>query len=73
MGSIKIILSDELEKKFREEVFKRFGMKKGNITKAIKEAVILWLYSDARTEREARMPAWKCRTLSAQSYGEEKT
>lgn len=46
MGSIKIILSDELEKKFREEVFKRFGMKKGNITLAIEEAIKDWINKD---------------------------
>ena len=41
------------EESARAEVFKRFGMKKENITKAIKEAVILWFYSDARTARSA--------------------
>jgi len=43
MGRIDIILPDELEKKFRNKVFKKFGMKKGNITAAILEAIEQWL------------------------------
>ena len=43
MGSIKIILSDALEKEFREEVFKKLGMKKGNITLAVEEAIKDWI------------------------------
>ena len=39
MGRVDIILPDDLERQFREEVFKRFGMKRGNLTKAIKEAI----------------------------------
>lgn len=40
---INITLPEELEKKFREEVFKRYGMKKGNIAKAIEEAIRNWI------------------------------
>lgn len=43
MGRIDIILSDDLEKRFREEVFKRLGMKRGNITLAIQEAIEQWI------------------------------
>ena len=43
MGSIKVILPDELDKEFREEVFRRLGMKKGNITEAVQEAIQDWL------------------------------
>jgi len=43
MGRIDVILSDDLEKHFREEVFKRYGMKKGNITLAIQEAIKMWI------------------------------
>ena len=43
MGRINIYISDELEKKFREEVFKRFGMKKGNMAKALEEAITQWI------------------------------
>jgi hypothetical protein len=43
MGAIKVILPDELEKKFRDEVYKSMGMKKGNITIAIEEAINMWI------------------------------
>jgi hypothetical protein len=36
-------MSVELEKKFRETIFKKYGMKRGNITKAIEEAIKDWI------------------------------
>jgi len=32
-----------LEKDFRLEIVKRFGMKKGNLTKAVEEAITDWV------------------------------
>lgn len=43
MGRMDIILPDNLEQRFRGEVFKRLGMKKGNITLAIQEAIEQWI------------------------------
>jgi len=43
MGRMDIILPDELEQRFREEVFKRLGMKRGNITLAVQEAIEQWI------------------------------
>ena len=43
MGKIIIALEDDLEKRFREEVFRRHGMKKGNLSNAISNAIELWL------------------------------
>ena len=43
MGAIKVILSDELEEKFRNMVFNKYGMKKGNIKTAIEEAIEQWI------------------------------
>jgi len=43
MGRIEVVLPDNLEKQLRETVFKRRGMKKGNIKEAVQEAVILWI------------------------------
>jgi len=34
---------DDLEKRFREEVFKRLGMKRGNLTVAVQEAIEQWI------------------------------
>jgi hypothetical protein len=39
MARIDIIIPDDLEQRFREEVFKRLGMKRGNMTLAIQEAI----------------------------------
>lgn len=43
MGRLNLSVKDELETKFREEVFKRKGMRKGNLTKAVEEAMLLWI------------------------------
>ena len=43
MGKMNIVLSDELEEKFRKAVFERKGMKKGNISEALKEAIQQWM------------------------------
>lgn len=46
MGKLNLIISDELDDKFRLEVAKRLGMKKGNLTKAVEEAMEMWVNSD---------------------------
>ena len=43
MGRMDVILPEELEKKFREEVFKRYGMKRGNVTLAMQQAIEQWI------------------------------
>jgi len=54
MGAIKVILSDELEEKFRSEVFKSKGMKKGNITIAIEEAISMWIETQKTKRRQQK-------------------
>lgn len=61
MGAIKVILSDELEQKFRDEVFKSKGMKKGNITIAIEEAINMWIDTQQDRRSDAAKKAWKTR------------
>ena len=61
MGAIKVILSDELEEKFRNEVFKSKGMKKGNITIAIEEAINMWIEDQQQKRSDAAKKAWKTR------------
>lgn len=46
MGRIDLNVNDELDKKFKEQVFKRKGMKKGNLTKAVQEAMVLWIHAE---------------------------
>ena len=57
MGAIKVILSNELEQKFRDEVFKSKGMKKGNITIAIEEAINMWIEDQQQKRSNAAKKA----------------
>ena len=43
MGKINISLDDDIEEKFRKAVFQIMGMKKGNISKALEEAIEHWI------------------------------
>jgi hypothetical protein len=49
MAKLNLIIDDELDEKFRSEVAKRLGMKKGNLTKAVEEALDLWLKLEAKS------------------------
>jgi len=43
MGRISVALSDELEKKLRLKTIERFGGRKGDLSKAVEEAVETWI------------------------------
>ena len=43
MGRINVELSDELEKKLRFKTVEKFGGKKGDLSKAVDEAVKTWI------------------------------
>lgn len=43
MGKLNVVIDDKLDRKFREAIFKTKGMKKGNLTEAIEEAIELWV------------------------------
>ena len=43
MGRILITIDDELEERFRKVVARVYGARKGAISKAIEEAIKLWL------------------------------
>jgi phage gp36-like protein len=64
MGTIKVILSDELEQRFREEIFKSKGMKKGNISIAVEEAIKMWIEAQQKKRSEAAKKAWDTRRQS---------
>ncbi len=38
-----VLIKDDLDEKFRNTVFQRKGMHKGNITEAIEEAMNCWI------------------------------
>ncbi len=42
MGTFNVNLPDEVENKFRREIALRMGIKKGNITIALVEAIEMW-------------------------------
>ena len=52
MGRIDIILPDDLERRLRETIFRRKGMKKGNLKEALNEAIILWIERGTRLKRK---------------------
>ena len=43
MGRICVDLPDELEKQFRIKTVERFGGKKGDLSRAVEEAVRTWI------------------------------
>lgn len=61
MARIDVVLSDEVEKEFREEIAKSLGMKKGNISIAIEEAIKLWMHTRQDKRSNAAKKAWDTR------------
>ena len=43
MGRIGVDISDELEKKLRFKTIERFGGRKGDLSRAVEEAVKTWV------------------------------
>jgi hypothetical protein len=43
MGRINVDIPDELEKKLRFKTVEKFGGKKGDLTRAVEEAVKTWV------------------------------
>ena len=43
MGRVSVFLSDDLEKKLRFKTVERFGGRKGDLSKAVAEAVKTWV------------------------------
>ena len=43
MGRITVMFSDELEKKLRFKTIERFGGRKGDLSRAVEEAVKMWI------------------------------
>jgi hypothetical protein len=43
MGRICVVLSDQLEKQLRFKTIERFGGKKGDLSKAVIEAIRTWI------------------------------
>lgn len=52
MAKLTVLIKDDLDKKFREAIFKSKGMYRGNITEAIEEAIELWIVHESSKETE---------------------
>jgi hypothetical protein len=47
-----VLIDDKLDEKFRETVFKQKGMRRGNLTEAIEEAIDLWINQKQNKEKK---------------------
>jgi hypothetical protein len=52
LGKLNLQIKEEIDSKFRTEVFKRKGYKKGNLKDAVEEAMILWIDTGQKTVKE---------------------
>lgn len=52
MGSIKVVIEDELLRKFKEEAMRKFGYTRGAFSIAAREAFIKWLNLEGSREKE---------------------
>ncbi len=57
MGKMNIVLPDDLETKFRDAVYRRKGMKKGNISEALEEAIECWITEEKPEEKPVERKA----------------
>lgn len=46
MGRISAVISDELEKKLRLKALEKYGGKKGDLSKAVEEAIKTWVTTE---------------------------
>jgi hypothetical protein len=46
MGRISVAISDELDKELRLKTIERFGGKKGDLSKAVEEAIKTWVVKE---------------------------
>jgi len=53
---IKINLNEEKEKQFREKAMRKFGFRKGSLTKAINEAIDMWLIHEQSPIKKLNNP-----------------
>jgi hypothetical protein len=61
MGRIDAIIRDDLDADFRMEVSRSLGMRKGNLTVALEEAIKQWIEERRVKRKLAAERAWKTR------------
>jgi len=52
MGKLNLKIRDEVDRKFRAAVFKRKGLKKGNLTESVEEAMLLWINAVKKSDEK---------------------
>jgi hypothetical protein len=52
MGKLNIAVKKDIDDNFRREVFRRKGLKKGNIKQAVEEAMLLWISTTQNSSKE---------------------
>jgi hypothetical protein len=52
MGKLNIAVKKDIDDSFRREVFRRKGLKKGNIKQAVEEAMLLWINTTQNSNKE---------------------
>jgi hypothetical protein len=48
MTRLDVEIDPKLDSRFRSQVFRRLGMKRGNLSKSVEDALRLWLRYDGR-------------------------
>lgn len=43
MGQITVKIDDDLEKQFRDKIYKKKGLRKGDLAESVAEAIQLWI------------------------------
>lgn len=61
MGRIEAIIRDDLDADFRMEISRSLGMKKGNLTLALEEAIGQWIEGRQTKRKLAAKRAWRTR------------
>ena len=54
MARIDAVIDDNLEQEFRMEITKRFGGRKGDLSKALEEAINLWVSQKSIQKHKSR-------------------
>ncbi|MGC2574265.1 MAG: hypothetical protein WA364_22345 [Candidatus Nitrosopolaris sp.] len=61
MTRLDVEIDPKLDSRFRSQVFKRLGMKRGNLSKSVEDALKLWLRYDGRRELSTHTPTPKAK------------
>lgn len=69
MGRIEAVIGDDLDTNFRMEVSRSLGMRKGNLTLALEEAIGQWIEGRQLKRKLAAKRAWRTRRSEGTESG----